>query len=116
MQDLIKQAREQYDRIIIDSPPILSVTDSAILSTLADGVVVIIKASSTPRPAIKQGLHQLSEVGGKVLGCVLNEVDFEKESYYHSSYRYHHHYYYHAYGEEDGKKPGGRRLHSNIDP
>ena len=103
MQDFIERAREQYDLIIFDSPPILSVSDSAILSTLADGVVVTIKASATPRPAIKQGLQQLSEVGGKVLGCVLNDVDFEKESYYHSPYRYHHYYYYHAYGEEEKK-------------
>ncbi len=103
MQDFIERAREQYDLILFDSPPILSVTDAVILSTLADGVVVTIKASDTPRPAIKQGLQQLSEVGGKVLGCVLNAVDFEKESYYHSPYRYHHHYYYHAYGEEEKK-------------
>ena len=108
MQELIERAREQYDLIIIDSPPILSVTDPAILATFADGVVVTIRASSTPRPAIKKGIQQLSEVGGKVLGCVLNDVNFEKESYYYSNYRYYYHYYYHAYGEEDGKKPGHR--------
>ena len=108
MQELIERAREQFDIIILDSPPALSVTDPAILSTLADGVVITIKASSTPRPAIKKGIQQLTEVGGKVLGCVLNDVDFEKESYYHSSYRYYHDYYYHAYGEEDGKKTGVR--------
>ena len=103
MQELIERAREQFDIIILDSPPALSVTDPAILSTLADGVVITIKASSTPRPAIKKGIQQLTEVGGKVLGCVLNDVDFEKESYYHSSYRYYHDYYYHAYGEEEKK-------------
>jgi len=71
-------------------------------------VVVTIRASSTPRPAIKKGIQQLSEVGGKVLGCVLNDVNFEKESYYYSNYRYYYHYYYHAYGEEEGKKTGVR--------
>jgi hypothetical protein len=53
-------------------------------------------------------------VGGKVLGCVLNDVNFEKESYYHSSYRYYHHYYYHAYAEEDGKKPGHSSQKSGV--
>jgi len=106
MKEIIERARAQYDLIIIDSPPILSVTDPAILATFSDGVVVTIRASSTPRPAIKKGVQQLSEVGGKVLGCVLNDVNFEKESYYYSNYRYYYHYYYHAYGEEDGKKPG----------
>ena len=108
MQELIERAREQYDLVIIDSPPILSVTDPAILATFSDGVVVTIRASSTPRPAIKKGIQQLSEVGGKVLGCVLNDVNFEKESYYYSNYRYYYHYYYHPYEEEGSKKPGGR--------
>ncbi len=108
MKEMIERAREQYDVIVIDSPPILSVTDPAILSTLVDGVVVVVKASSTPRPAIKKGIKQLSEVGGKVLGCVLNDVNFEKESYYYSNYRYYYHYYYHSYGEEGDKKPAGR--------
>jgi len=109
MKEIIERARAQYDLIIIDSPPILSVTDPAILATFSDGVVVTIRASSTPRPAIKKGIQQLSEVGGKVLGCVLNDVNFEKESYYYSNYRYYYHYYYHAYGEEEGKKPRVRK-------
>jgi len=114
MKELIERVRAQYDLIVIDSPPILSVTDPVILATFADGVVVTIRASSTPRPAIKKGIQQLSEVGGKVLGCVLNDVNFEKESYYYSNYRYYYHYYYHAYGEEGTNKPGGRSHKSGA--
>jgi capsular exopolysaccharide family len=114
MKELIERARAQYDLIIIDSPPILSVTDPAILATFSDGTVVTIRASSTPRPAIKKGIQQLSEVGGKVLGCVLNDVNFEKESYYYSNYRYYYHYYYHAYGEEESKKPGARNQKPGV--
>ena len=115
MKEFIERAREQYDIIIIDSPPILSVTDPAILATFSDGVVITIRASSTPRPAIKKGIQQLSEVGGKVLGCILNDVNFEKESYYYSNYRYYYHYYYHSYGEEDSKKPGHRSQKSKLE-
>jgi len=123
MKEIIERARAQYDLIIIDSPPILSVTDPVILATFSDGTVVTIRASSTPRPAIKKGIQQLSEVGGKVLGCVLNDVNFEKESYYYSNYRYYYHYYYHAYEEESSKKSdvksrksGVRRQEPNINP
>jgi len=112
MKEFLERARAQYDLIVIDSPPILSVTDPAILATFSDGVVVTIRASSTPRPPIKRGIQQLSEVGGKVLGCVLNDVNFEKESYYYSNYRYYYHYYYHSYGEEGDKKPGVRSQKS----
>jgi|LQYC01.1.fsa_nt_gi capsular exopolysaccharide family len=114
MKELIERTRAQYDLIIIDSPPILSVTDPAILATFSDGTVVTIRASSTPRPAIKKGIQQLSEVGGKVLGCVLNDVNFEKESYYYSNYRYYYHYYYHPYEEEGSKKPGARNQKPGV--
>ncbi|HPD60158.1 MAG TPA: polysaccharide biosynthesis tyrosine autokinase [Thermodesulfobacteriota bacterium] len=113
MKELIEQIRKQYDLIIIDSPPVLSVTDPAILATLSDGVVVTIRASSTPRPAIKRGIQQLLEVGGKVLGCVLNDVNFEKESYYYSNYRYYYHYYY---SEEGRPKTQGHPTEGGIAP
>jgi capsular exopolysaccharide synthesis family protein len=103
MKELLasERAKDDFDMIIIDSPPILSVADAAILSAVTDGVVLVINAGSTPRPAIQRAIQQLSDVEAKLIGCVLNDMDFEKESYYYSySYRYKK-YYDHYYGEEE---------------
>jgi Mrp family chromosome partitioning ATPase len=80
---------------------VLSVADAAILSNLVDGVIFVVKASTTPRPPIQHALHQLTEVNARIFGCILNAVDFEKENYYYSTYRYYYHYYY---GDEGSKK------------
>jgi capsular exopolysaccharide synthesis family protein len=100
MRDFVQKAKDSFDTIIFDSPPLLSVTDAAELAILSDGVVLIVKAGSTPIPTIQRGIQQLSEVGAKVLGCVLNDVDFERENYYYSHYQYYYQYYYQ---EEEGK-------------
>ena len=94
------RARDDFDMVIIDSPPVLSVADAAILSVVSDGVVLVVNAGSTPRPAIQRAIQQLSDVEAKLIGCVLNNMDFKKESYYYSYYRYKK-YYDHYYGEEE---------------
>jgi len=101
MKDFIQMAKERFEIIILDSPPVLSVADAAILSNLVDGVIFVVKASTTPRPPIQHALHQLTEVNARIFGCILNAVDFEKENYYYSTYRYYYHYYY---GDEGSKK------------
>ena len=101
MRDFIEKAKDSFNTIIFDSPPLLSVTDAAELAPLSDGVVLIVKAGSTPIPVIQRGIQQVSEVGARVLGCVLNNVDFEKEHYYYSHYQYYCQYYY------EGKKEKG---------
>ena len=101
MIDFIEKTRENFDIIIIDTPPLLSVTDTTELTPLTDGVVLTVKAGSTPRPAIQRGIQHLSEVGARVLGCVLNDVDFEKEKYHYSPYQYYYQYYY---GEKEKKR------------
>ena len=103
MKELLEsgRAKDDFDMIIIDSPPILSVADAVILSAVTDGVVLVVNAGSTPRPAIQRAIQQLSDVEAKLIGCVLNHMDFEKESYYYSyNYRYKK-YYDHYYGEEE---------------
>ncbi|MBA7677277.1 hypothetical protein ES703_85529 [subsurface metagenome] len=97
------RARDDFDMVIIDSPPILSVADAAILSAVSDGVVLVVNAGSTPRPAIQRAIQQLSDVKAKLIGCVLNNMDFKKESYYYSYYYRYKKYYDHYYGEEEKK-------------
>jgi len=94
MQNFINELKEEYGRIIIDSSPIVAVTDPVILSRLVDGVVLVIHAGITSRNVIANAVRQLRDIQAHILGSVLNNVDIEKDGYY----------YYQYYGEKDGKK------------
>ena len=96
MQSLIRKAKDKFDTVILDSPPVMSVTDPVELATMVDGVVFVIKGGSTPRPPIQRAIQQLSEVEARMLGAILNDVDFKKQGYH---YQYYYKYYY-GYGEK----------------
>lgn len=97
MQEFIQQMTVKYDLVMFDSPPLLAVTDAAILSTCIDGVVLVVSAGSTRAAAIYRATEFLASVGGKVLGMVLNNFDVKKAyGGYYGSYRYG--YYGYGYG------------------
>jgi len=98
MAGVINQLRGQYERIIIDSPPITAVTDAAILAKYADGAILVIRAGVTNLEIIKSGLNQFRSVNAHLFGAILNSVNMGRESYYYYQY----HYYY--YGEDGEKK------------
>jgi len=98
MRQLIETLKKDYERVIIDSPPISAVTDSVILSQLVDGVVLIVRAGETPKQLVHQGLSQLQAVNARILGAVLNGVNTGKDSYYYYQY------YYYYYGEDGDRK------------
>jgi len=103
MSRIMEKLQEQYDRIILDSPPITAVTDSTVLAKFVDGVMLVVHAGVTPRQVVKTGLEQVQGVDANVLGAVLNDVDTGKESYYYYQY------YYYYYGEDGEKKHRNRR-------
>jgi len=79
----------RFDRVVIDSPPLVAVTDAAIMSTLADGVVFVIRAFATSKHVSIQGLRSLRDVEAPVVGAVLNAVDLERSEYtYYTYYHY----------------------------
>ncbi|MCO6432034.1 MAG: polysaccharide biosynthesis tyrosine autokinase [Deltaproteobacteria bacterium] len=92
MFQMISEASELYDYVIIDSPPVLPVTDSVVLSRNVDGVMLVVKAGATPRKVIIDARDRLTAVGARVLGAVLNDVDFTRAEYYYYN-RYYHSYY-----------------------
>jgi capsular exopolysaccharide synthesis family protein len=94
---IIDALATRYDTVLIDSPPINSVTDPVILSRLANGVVLIIRAGETKRDIVQQAAEQLNSAGANLLGGVINSVDMRKNKYYYY-YAYH---YSHYYGKED---------------
>lgn len=99
MRSLLKQARERYDWVIIDSPPSLGLPDASVLATLADAVVVVCSGDKTPRQALNSVGEQLRAVGAHVLGVVLNRVDMNRHSYYYGRY------YSAYYGHDEKPKP-----------
>ncbi|MBD0379774.1 CpsD/CapB family tyrosine-protein kinase [Paenibacillus sedimenti] len=70
---LIEQFEKEYDLILFDSPPLLAVTDSQILSTLCDGVILVVHSGKVKRQLAKRSLQQLEYVKANVLGVVLND-------------------------------------------
>jgi polysaccharide biosynthesis transport protein len=80
---------ERFDRVVLDSPPLVAVTDSAIISTLVDGTVFVVRAFKTTRALSRQGLRALADVDAPIVGGVLNAVDFRRRDY-----NYYHYYYY----------------------
>jgi len=101
MQELISQAREQYDIVLFDSAPTLTMADTPVLCSEVDGVLLVINAGNTTRKALGMTIEQLEQVEAKILGVVLNNVDFRRDKYY---YYYYYYYYYSPYEDKEEKK------------
>lgn len=91
---LLETLRERYDRIIIDAPPVIGVSDTAQLIRLADGVILVIQYRRYPQALIRRARDTIFSIGGNLIGCVLNNVNVARDS---SSYYYEHQYYYYYY-------------------
>jgi succinoglycan biosynthesis transport protein ExoP len=87
-RQLIHDLGERFDRVVIDSPPLVPVTDAAILSMLVDGTVFVVRAFKTSRHLSAQGLRALLDVEAPVIGTVLNAVNLNKHEYSHYNYYY----------------------------
>jgi capsular exopolysaccharide synthesis family protein len=91
MKRLLAQLGERYDHIVLDTPPLGSVTDAVILSTMVDGVILVVHGGRNSRQAVQRACHELSAVGARIFGIVLNNVDLRREGhddYYYYSYQY----------------------------
>ena len=106
MQEILHEAKARFDVVLLDSPPLLAVTDAAVLSTMVDGVVLVIRTERTKRDAVRRALGHLRSVRGRLLGAVLNDVDMRSGAYY-GSYG---HYYYSYYGHERRTGSDARRA------
>jgi succinoglycan biosynthesis transport protein ExoP len=82
MESMLRELRKRYKFVVIDSPPVLPVTDAMILSTLVDGVIFVVESGSTVRGAVTRARKILQNVGANVLGIVLNKVDVRHDGYY----------------------------------
>jgi succinoglycan biosynthesis transport protein ExoP len=86
---LIASAKERYDFVLFDSPPLMAVTDAAILAARVDGVVLVVKSDAIPRELLRHAMARLADVKATVVGSVLNMVDVRRNrSYYMYPYKY----------------------------
>jgi hypothetical protein len=78
MKQIIEALRAHYEWVLIDAPPLLAMADAPVLCPLVDGVVMVIAAESATKPAVIRAIDQVTSVGGKVAGLVLNKVNLER--------------------------------------
>ncbi|MCX7835356.1 MAG: polysaccharide biosynthesis tyrosine autokinase [bacterium] len=107
--DLIQKLRQMYDVIIIDSPPIIAVTDATILAKIADTVILVTHSGYIAKREVLRCVSILKSVGVKLTGVVLNGLDIKRVygSYY---YYYHYYHYYYYYGSKDKQKSKSTRI------
>jgi polysaccharide biosynthesis transport protein len=104
MRDVLAQLREQYDHIVVDTPPTLSVTDAVVLSPRADAVVLVIRSAQTTKQALRRSRDVLVSVNAKVCGVLLNAVDLSSPDYY---YYYEYQGKYARYYQDDESSSDG---------
>jgi capsular exopolysaccharide synthesis family protein len=102
MEEFVEVVRERFDRVIFDTPPIISVADSLILGKLVDGAVQVVRFSKYPRDMVFRAKQRLQEMEIKIIGVVLNDIDIERSGRYY--YPYYYRYYRKGYYQEEGKK------------
>jgi tyrosine-protein kinase Etk/Wzc len=88
LASLLEKLKDQYDTVILDSPPINIVTDASLLAAHADGVLVVARSGVTAAQALSYAMEQLRHVRAPVLGAVLNDIDFARDSAYDGSYKF----------------------------
>lgn len=98
MSDFINQAKEEFDIILVDAPPVLQATDSVIISTKVDAVVLVYWAGKIQRGALKRAKTQLDNVNAATIGIVLNGLKPEVSA----DYKYYGYYSYYGYGGQQG--------------
>ncbi len=114
MREFIKQMSLQYDAILIDTPPIGTVTDAALLSTIVDGTVLIASSGTVEIDAIVRAKELLEQVNANIIGVVMNKIDKSNAG------KYYYYYYSRYYDDMDNssirKKTKRKRESRKINP
>ncbi len=97
VRSMLDRLDELYDIVIIDSPPVVAVTDAVVLSQRVDGVILVVKSFKVGKDLVEQAKRQLTDVDAHLLGVVLNDFDIQRKSYGY--------YYYYSYYGSDRTEP-----------
>lgn len=106
MSQLLSQLRQEYDHVIIDTPPVIDLADAGILGAMSDGVLLIARMGRTPRTLIERAIRTLTSYNAPVCGVIATDQKRlgRKYYYYRYGYRYGYHYGYHAGDAKNSKK------------
>jgi capsular exopolysaccharide synthesis family protein len=96
MEEQLRQWTQEYDRIVVDSAPVLAVSDTQAMAVLADAVVLVVRAGVTRKRAILRARDLLWRINANIAGVVVNDVDMRLENFY--TYRYGMYGYRYGYG------------------
>ena len=107
----LEKLKNEYDMILIDTPPVNVVTDAALISTKVDGVLIVMSALQTNKSSAKYCLELLNRVKANVLGIILNKILISKRYgsygyYYYKRYYKSYYSYYHKEPDDKKKKTG----------
>ena len=87
--------REKYDRVVVDTPPVLGLSETSVVQKLMDGVLFVIWSGRTPIRNMKAAVEMLQSNGANFYGFILNRLDLSATQNYYQYYYYSHDYYYH---------------------
>ena len=105
-RELLDKLAAEYRFVIVDTPPLGSVSDGALIASMCDGAVLVIRAGETPKAMIRQSLHEIEQSGCKLLGTVLNRAEGAGRGYgkYGKYGKYGNYGYGYGYGYESDQK------------
>lgn len=83
MKELLRSVEEMYDIVVIDTPPVMAVTDAKILSNIVDGAVIVVRSGTSEKEDVKKTYEEIADSNTKILGAILNDVEKEEGSYYY---------------------------------
>ena len=101
MKELLEEIRKAFDYILIDTPPVLAVTDGVIVSSLSDSTVLVINGSKLTRKAFLKAVGELRKARSKIIGVVFNGIKLRKGNHFYMDY---YHYYRSDYFDDDGQQ------------
>ncbi len=103
MRVMLRMLSSRYDHIIIDSPPLITVTDPVILSTMVDGSMLVVQSGRSTKEMIRRARQELAGVNARIFGVILNNVDIKRDGYD----EYYYHRYYSNYTNSNNSSKGG---------
>ena len=96
MATLLKMLQNRFTHIVVDSPPIASFTDGVLIASMVDGVMLVVHAGKSSKQVVRRSRQLLNEIGAKIFGVVLNNVNLNSQDNY---------YYYQSYYHRGNYKP-----------
>jgi succinoglycan biosynthesis transport protein ExoP len=100
MRRLMAMLQSQFNHVVVDSPPVTSFTDGVLISSMVDGVLLVVHGGKSSRHVVRRSRQLLHDVGAKIFGVVLNNVNLQSHDYYYYQ-RYYGSSYYKADTNDD---------------